>query len=116
MRIDPHHPETEALWRAVSVAGLRSVAVVSARPGEGCTTVAEALWRRAARGGRSPLLVDLNRDVRGMRDRLLQAEAGRLPPGGEPEFRLMTDEGVVTLERRLEGRGARSPGEGGTLV
>ncbi|RYJ01661.1 MAG: hypothetical protein EON47_10045 [Acetobacteraceae bacterium] len=99
MRLDPRHPETEALWRAVTGAGVRSIAVVAARPGEGCSSVAEALWRRAACAGRSALLVDLNTEHPGLGARL-----GR-PRGGERQ--LVTDQGVVTLERRRDPGGLR---------
>src|SRR5689334_889070 len=116
MRIDPRHPETEALWRAVSGAELRSIAVVSARTGEGCTTVAQALWRRAARAGRAALLVELNWDQPGLRDRLLRAEAERVAAGGEADVRLLTDDGAVTVERRFQGRAARNLMHGGALV
>lgn len=76
MTIDPRDPEVEGLWRAVSGAEARSIAVVAANPGEGCTTVAEALWRRAALAGQSALLVELNRDRPALAARLGAAVPG----------------------------------------
>lgn len=58
--LSPYDPEVEALWRAVDAAGARSVAVVSALPGEGTTLIAAALARRAGLSGSPALLVDLN--------------------------------------------------------
>jgi Mrp family chromosome partitioning ATPase len=49
------HPEIESLWRGV--AGVASLAVAAAQPGEGTSTVAESLWHRAAAAGRSALLI-----------------------------------------------------------
>ena len=57
---DPHDAEIESLWLAVSAAGARSIAVVAANPGEGTTSLAEALTRRAALGGRRALFVDVS--------------------------------------------------------
>jgi hypothetical protein len=110
MRIDPRHPETEALWRAITTAKVRSIAVVAAHPGEGCSSVAEALWRRAACGGRSALLVDLNCDRPGLGARLgVRLGASRAP--ADPSSRhLTTDQGLVTLERRRDHRGLRVAG------
>ena len=98
MRIDPRHPETEALWRAVARAEVRSVAVVSARPGEGCTTVAEAIWRRAACAGRSALLVDLNRDRPALGARLGEAPPGTIQRFGNEGLGLLADPGEAALE------------------
>ncbi len=59
--LSPYDPEIETLWRAISAAGARSVAIVSSRPGEGTTLIASALARRAGLAGGAPsLLVDLN--------------------------------------------------------
>ena len=55
-----HDPEIETLWRSLSKSEVRSIAVVSAEPGEGATTLAAALARRAALSGQRTLLVDLN--------------------------------------------------------
>ena len=56
----PYDPEVESLWRKIDAAGVRSVAVVCSRPGEGTTSIVSALARRAASSGTSVLLVDLN--------------------------------------------------------
>lgn len=57
-------PEIEAVWHALSTRGARTVAVISAEPGEGVSMVALALARRAAeaaqRDGKGALLVDTN--------------------------------------------------------
>jgi protein-tyrosine kinase len=55
---DPQDAEIEQLWLAIGGAGARSIAVVSARPGEGTTSLAAALATRAALGGQRALLVD----------------------------------------------------------
>lgn len=76
-QISPFHPEIDAIWHAVVSSGARSVAVVSAEPGEGTTLIAGALARRAGlsiaadRGGSgraaaTSLLVDLNLDRPGV--------------------------------------------------
>lgn len=57
---DPQDAEIEQLWLAIGGSGARSIAVVSARAGEGTTSLAEALARRAALGGQRALLVDLS--------------------------------------------------------
>lgn len=49
------HPETEALWHGV--AGRTSLAVTSARGGEGTSLIARALWQRAGDAGRGALLL-----------------------------------------------------------
>lgn len=51
------HPETEALWHGI--AGRASVAVTSARGGEGTSLVATGLWQRAGEAGRGALLLGL---------------------------------------------------------
>lgn len=58
--LSPYHPEVETLWRGVSQAAARSVALVSSRAGEGTTLMATALARRAGLAGRPALLVDAN--------------------------------------------------------
>ncbi len=58
--LSPYDPEVETLWRAISAAGARSVAIVSSQPGEGTTLIASALARRAGLAGAPSLLVDLN--------------------------------------------------------
>jgi Mrp family chromosome partitioning ATPase len=60
MPLDPSDREVEALWLAVADSGARSLAIVAAHPGEGTTSLAEALTRRAALGGRRALYVDLS--------------------------------------------------------
>jgi Mrp family chromosome partitioning ATPase len=57
---DPADAEIESLWLAVSGTAARSLAILAARAGEGTTTLAEALTRRAAVGGRRTLYVDLS--------------------------------------------------------
>lgn len=47
IQISPYHPEIDAIWHALSGTGARSIAVVSAEPGEGTTMIAAALARRA---------------------------------------------------------------------
>lgn len=98
MRFDPRHPETEALWRAVAQAEARCVAVVSAQPGEGCTTVAETLWRRAAQAGRSALLVDMNRDRPAASLRAIPAEEGVVQRLGNTGLGLLAEPGEAALE------------------
>jgi hypothetical protein len=58
--IDPRDPEIEGVWMAVAGSGARSIAVVAAHPGEGTTSLAEALTRRAALGGGRALYVNLD--------------------------------------------------------
>lgn len=58
MHPDPRDPEIEAAWRAVAASGARSLAVLAAEAGEGATSLAGALARRAAAGGARVLLVD----------------------------------------------------------
>ena len=71
IQISPFHPEIDAIWNAVTASGARSVAIVAAESGEGTTSIAGALARRAglsmmadksdgSRGEASSLLVDLN--------------------------------------------------------
>lgn len=60
MPIDPRDPEIEGVWMAVAGSGARSIAVVAANPGEGTTSLAEALTRRAALGGGRALYVNLD--------------------------------------------------------
>lgn len=60
MSIDPRDPEIESLWLAIAGAGARSIAIVASNAGEGTTSLAEALTRRAALGGGRALFVDLN--------------------------------------------------------
>jgi len=64
--LSPYDPEIETLWRAISAAGARSVAVVSSKPGEGTTMIARALARRAGLAGKPALLVDLNQSRPGV--------------------------------------------------
>ena len=59
-------PELEVLWQKIDAAGVRNVALVASRLGEGTTSIAIALARRAATAGRSVLLVDLNRGSPGV--------------------------------------------------
>jgi len=47
IEVSPYHPEIDAIWHAISSTGARSIAVVSAEPGEGTTLIATALARRA---------------------------------------------------------------------
>jgi protein-tyrosine kinase len=61
---DPQDAEIEQLWLAIGGSGARSIAVVSARPGEGTTSLAEALARRVALGGQRALLVDVSGTAR----------------------------------------------------
>lgn len=56
---DPRDPELEAVWRAIGAAGLRSIAIAAAAPGEGVSSLAGALARRAALGGGRALYVNL---------------------------------------------------------
>jgi Mrp family chromosome partitioning ATPase len=97
MRFDPRHPEAESLWRAIAQAELRSVAVVAAAPGEGCTSVAETLWRRAAEAGRSALLVDLNRDRPAPSLRQLSAEPGVVARLGNSGLGVLAEPGEAAL-------------------
>jgi len=60
MAIDPRDPEIEGVWMAVAGSGARSIAVVAANPGEGTTSLAEALTRRAALGEGRALYVNLD--------------------------------------------------------
>lgn len=60
MALDPGAREVEGLWLAVAGSSARSLAIVAAHAGEGTTTLAEALTRRAALGGRRALYVDLS--------------------------------------------------------
>lgn len=60
MPLDPSDREVEALWLSVADSGAKSLAVVAAKAGEGTTSLAEALTRRAALGGRRALYVDLS--------------------------------------------------------
>ena len=70
-----YDPEVELLWRKVDGAQVRSVAVVAGRTGEGATTIALTLARRAATAGASVLLVDLSGDGAGSAQALgMQAE------------------------------------------
>lgn len=57
---DPHDAEIETLWMAIAAAGARSIAIVAANAGDGATSLAEALTRRAALGGQRALFVDLS--------------------------------------------------------
>lgn len=59
MTLDPRDPEIEALWQAIVESGARAVAVVAATPGEGVSTLAVALARRAALAAASPALLPL---------------------------------------------------------
>ena len=47
-QISPYHPEIDAIWHAISNTGARSIAIVSADPGEGTAMIAAALACRAA--------------------------------------------------------------------
>ena len=98
MTLDPRHPEIEGLWRAVDAAGARSIAAVSARPGEGASTLAQALWRRAALAGRSALLVELNPERPGLAARFGAPAAGGIRLGGEPGLGLLEDPGAAALD------------------
>jgi Mrp family chromosome partitioning ATPase len=98
MSIDPRHPEVEGLWRAVAAAAARSIAVVAANPGEGCTTIAEALWRRAALAGHSALLVELNRDRPALASRLGNAGPGQILSFGNDGLGLMAEPSDAMLD------------------
>lgn len=55
-----HDPELDALYRQTVSCGRQVISVSQARPGEGTTTCAMALARRAAAAGRTVVLVDAN--------------------------------------------------------
>lgn len=55
-----YDPEVELLWHKVDAARAHSVAVVAGRAGEGATTIAVTLARRAVAAGLSVLLVDFS--------------------------------------------------------
>lgn len=74
-----YDPEVEMLWRKIASAKVASVAVVSARAGEGASTIALTLARRAASGGMSVLLVDASHGASGVARALgLSAEPGEV--------------------------------------
>ena len=55
-----HYAELESIYSQTIDRGLRSVAITSCVGGEGTTTLACALAKRAQAGGRKTLLVDMN--------------------------------------------------------
>ena len=59
MTLPATHVEIDAVYRATFGAALRVIAVTAAGPGQGASTLALALARRAAAGGRTALLVEL---------------------------------------------------------
>lgn len=65
-----HNPAVEDIYVRTVGQGMRSIAVTAALPGEGTSTLAYALARRCAAGGRTSLLVDLNLGAPSVGDRL----------------------------------------------
>ena len=55
-----HYAEVEAIYNQTIGAGYRTIAVTSAKAGEGKTTVAQAIVERAQAVGKHVLLVELN--------------------------------------------------------
>jgi Mrp family chromosome partitioning ATPase len=60
MPIPDHYLELESIYAATLARGVRSLAVASAGPGEGVTSLVAALAHRNLHAGRSTLIVDLN--------------------------------------------------------
>jgi Mrp family chromosome partitioning ATPase len=59
-QIPIHYSEVEELYGRTVAAGFQSIAITASKPGEGASTVAYALARRAAAAGKKTLLVDFN--------------------------------------------------------
>ena len=55
-----HYAEVEAIYSQTLGANYRTIAITSAAPGEGKSTLAEALVKRAQASGKQVLLVELN--------------------------------------------------------
>jgi len=60
MPIPDHYLELESIYAATLARGVRSLAVASASPGEGVTSLVAALAHRNLHAGRSTLIVDFN--------------------------------------------------------
>lgn len=58
--IPTNYSEVDALYRQIVASGAKRLAVTAAGSGEGVTTTAYALARRATQAGRKVLLIDLN--------------------------------------------------------
>jgi len=85
IQISPYHPEIDAIWHAVSSTGARSIAVVSAEPGEGTTMIAAALARRAGLSATSDI----------------PTHSGRRPPANSTALLVDLDIGRPSVARIL---------------
>ncbi len=92
--IDPRDPELEAVWRAIGAAGLRSIAVTAAVPGEGVSSLAGALAQRAALGGGRALYVNLRAAPDGSQPGLAE---DAILPGDPPGLGLLLRPSAATV-------------------
>lgn len=60
MLFPPHHLEIENIFTQVQAENHRSIAITSANPGEGVTSIALALAQRNLLSGNSSLIIDMN--------------------------------------------------------
>ncbi|MCP3870950.1 MAG: CpsD/CapB family tyrosine-protein kinase [Gammaproteobacteria bacterium] len=93
MQIAPQGMEIERIYSRILAGSTRSLAITSANPGDGVTSIALALAQRSLLAGQSTLLVDLNL-YRPSLDGLLRLDTSMSPSG------LLSKPQLVCTEKR----------------
>lgn len=113
MRLPSSYQELERVYQSLTLAASSCIAVTSAEPGEGVSLLVDALARRAARGGKRVVIVDLN--LFHPRTFSTGEASGRWEPGSAPLPTPQGEKNISVVRAPLERQSQLALRESGAL-